>query len=435
MDRRQGLSTAAIRPLRTLDPAGPLDDLEWLDDTVGDARVVAIGESAHYNGESYQLRHRLLRYLVERHGYRAYAMETGFTEGWLADAWVRGGDGRLGQVQASGVTSLMGLWAQLGAHLRWMRQYNSTASRPIGFYGIDLGGSNVSLLPALNAVLTYLAQADPEFQVDSRITGTASAFAVASAFSAPAAIAAYGQIAPETRDALTAGLADLITRLTARRLDHVRRTGVDAYERALWSLRHAVTLDSVNRAMARGDMRTVLYNRDATIADTVGWILRQGERVVVAAHNAHIQRWPATLPGMDPVTPLGMHLADRLGTDYRVIGTTTGTGQTLNTAAGFYDGQFFTPQGAPEPDSLDGLMAASHDGMFAADLPRLSSSDTATVEGITRQRYGTFYADVNPLDAYDIVVHLPHVTAAHPDPDALAEAPREVRETFAKWKP
>ncbi|MBV8932074.1 MAG: erythromycin esterase family protein, partial [Kutzneria sp.] len=75
------LGREAIRPLRTLDPAAPLDDLAWLDEAVGDARVVAIGESAHYNHESYLLRHRLLRYLVERHGFTAYATESGFTEG------------------------------------------------------------------------------------------------------------------------------------------------------------------------------------------------------------------------------------------------------------------------------------------------------------------------------------------------------------------
>ena len=112
------LSDEAVIALRTLDPAEPLDDLEWLDEAIGDARVVAIGESAHYNHEFFRLRHRLLRYLAERHGFGAYAMETGFVEGWLVDSWVRdGGEGRLGQVMADGMTSLMGLWTPMRAHL------------------------------------------------------------------------------------------------------------------------------------------------------------------------------------------------------------------------------------------------------------------------------------------------------------------------------
>jgi erythromycin esterase len=430
------LTDAAVRPLRTLDPVGPLEDLDWLDEAIGDARVVAIGESAHYNAESYQLRHRLLRYLVERHGFSAYALENGFTEGWSTDAWVRGTTDteRLGQLMGNGMTSLMLLWSQMRAQLEWMRQHNRTAARPVGFYGIDLGGSNVSLLPGLDAVTDYLAEADPRFKVDSRLRETAAAFAPPSAFSAPAAVAAYGGLAPEAKDALTAGLAVLAARMTGRRLDYLRRTTADAYARALRSLHLTCTLDTVVRAMAGGDMQTGMLNRDAAIADTVEWILRKEDRIVLAAHNGHIQRWPGTLPGMPPATPMGMHLADRLGEDYLVIGTTTGTGHTLTTSADFYAGTLFSELEPPRPGSLDAVMAASHDGPFATDLRRLSPADTSTVRAITQQRYGTFYADLSPLDAYDIIVHLPQVTAAEPDQDALAHSPDDVRKAFRQWK-
>ncbi|MBY8854234.1 hypothetical protein K7G98_40750, partial [Saccharothrix sp. MB29] len=55
-------------------------------------------------------------------------------------------------------------------------------------------------------------------------------------------------------------------------------------------------------------------------------------------------------------------------------------------------------------------------------------------QGVSEQRMGTFYCDINPLDAYDAIVHLPRVTAAEPDDDALAASPREVQETFARWE-
>ncbi|MGH7882223.1 MAG: erythromycin esterase family protein, partial [Candidatus Dormibacteraceae bacterium] len=288
------LSGEAVIPLRTLEPTGPLDSLGWLDEAIGDARVVAIGESAHWNGEFYQLRHRLLRYLVERHGFGAYTMESGFVEEWLTDNWVRGGEGPIGEVMANGMTSLMGLWTQMRAHLEWMRQYNHTATHPVGFYGIDLSGSNISLLPGLDAVIAYLAQADPEFQIDPSVRETASAFAATSVFSIPATFATYGKLSPESRDALTAGLADLMARMMGRRLDYLRLTTVDAYERALRSLNLTVTIDVMFRDLARGDQQGMMFNRDATIADTVEWILHREDRIVVAAHNGHIQRWPCT---------------------------------------------------------------------------------------------------------------------------------------------
>ncbi|TVT61842.1 erythromycin esterase family protein [Amycolatopsis rhizosphaerae] len=424
------LSSAVVRPLHTLDPGGPLDDLGWLDEVIGDARVVAIGESAHYNHESYQLRHRLMRYLVERHGFGAYAMETGFTEGHRTDRWVRGGEDRIGEVLAQGMTSLMGLWAPMRTLLEWMRQHNRTAARPVGFYGIDLSGSNLSLLPGLDAALDYLAEADPGFTVDPDLRKTAAAFAVPSAFSFAQAIAAYDGLEPARRDALTAGLSELTARLEGRCLDYRRRTGAAAYERALRSLRLTVTIDVNVRAMARGERESAFYNRDAAIADTVEWILRREDRIVLAAHNGHVQRWPAHFPGLSPAATMGLHLADRLGEDYRVIATTNGSGQTLNTGADFYTGTLFTELEPPEPGSLDALMAASHEGPFAVDLRRLPPADAATVRAISMQRYGTFSTELNPLEAFDAVVHLPRVTAAEPDDDAIACSPVDVRERF-----
>jgi erythromycin esterase len=429
------LSDEAVRPLRTLDPAGPVDDLEWLDRAIGNARVVAIGESAHYNREFFQLRHRLLRYLAERHGFTAYALESGFVEGWLADDWVRGADGHVGRVMADGTTSLMGLWTELRAQLEWMRQHNRSAAQPVGFYGIDVPGSAVSLLPGLDAVIAYLAQADPDFRADPGIRETASAFAVTSAFSAPAAISAYGNLGPERRDALTAGLADLTARMAARRLDYLRRTTAGAYERALRSLSITVTLDAMGRALAGGDLPAMMLSREAAMADTVDWILRRHDRIVVTAHNGHVQRWPVTMPGMPPATAMGMHLASRLGQDYLVIGTTSGTGRTLNTAPGFYAGQLFTEMEPPRPGSLDALMAASHDGPFATDLRRLSPADAAIAGAVSPQRYGAFYSDQSPLDAFDVIVHLPRVTPANAGPEALASSSRDVQEPFSHWEP
>ena len=48
----------------SLNPRAPAGyDLESLREVIGTARVVAIGESAHYVREFYLLRHRLLRFL------------------------------------------------------------------------------------------------------------------------------------------------------------------------------------------------------------------------------------------------------------------------------------------------------------------------------------------------------------------------------------
>lgn len=410
-----------MTPLATVEPDAPLDDLGWLDRVVGDARVVAIGESEHYTREYLQLRHRLTRYLVERHGFGAVAMETGFVEGWLVDGWLRGGEGELAHVMANGLTSLMGLWTEVRALLEWTRD------QPVRFYGIDLGGSNVSLLPGLAAVTAYLAQADPEYRADPRIREIAAAFSAGSAFGIPAAMAGYPGLAAERRDALTAGLADLRARMTSRRLAFVRRTGEEAYERALHTVHLTAAIDAQFRDLARGV--PFAAHRETAIADTVEWILGREGRIVLPAHNGHVQRCPCTMPGVAEAS-MGMYLAERLGADYVVIGTTAGAGVTLAGGPDFFAGTLFAGMGPPEPGSLDALMVASHDGPFAVDLRRLAPGDTEQVRTASRQRFGSFYSEQNPLDAYDAVVHVPRVTAAELDAAAIAESPADVQKAL-----
>lgn len=425
------LSPGVVRPL-PLEPAGPLDDLAWLDDAIGDARVVAIGESSHYNHEFLVLRHRLLRYLVERHGFTAYAMESGFPEGWRADSWVRDGDpAELGAVLATGLTSLMGPWTEVRDLMSWLRQHNRNTTRKVGCYGIDLPGSVVSTLPGLELVFDYLGEADPEFVPDPAIRETAGALAASSPFSAPAAMAAYGRLEQSTKDAFTAGLAGLTARLAARRLDYAGRTSPDRYGRACRALAGAVALDALARAMAVGDRQSMMNIRDATMADTVEWILGREERIVLAAHNGHLQRTPGALPGMPPMTPLGLHLADRLGPGYVVIGTTADTGRILSTGPEFYTGTLFGPLPPAAPDSIDGLMAASHDGPFGVDLRRLPRADAEAVRAAGRQRVlADHYGEVDVLAAFDVLVHVPVLTPAHPDTDALDHAPADVQGPF-----
>ncbi|HEY3607468.1 MAG TPA: erythromycin esterase family protein [Pseudonocardiaceae bacterium] len=429
------LSSDVVHPL-VLEPDGPLDDLAWLDEAIGDARVVAIGESAHYNHEFLVLRHRLLRYLVERHGFGAYAMESGFPEGWRADAWVRdGGPDELGFVLATGMTSLMGPWAEIRDLMAWLRHHNQNTTRKVGFYGIDLPGSVVSTLPGLELVFDYLGEADPEFEADPAIRDTAGALAASSPFSAPAAMAAYGQLEQSTKDKFTGGLAGLVARLAAQRVEYVGRTSLDAYGRAGRALAGAVALDALARAMAGGDRQAMMNMRDAAMADTIEWILGREERIVLAAHNGHLQRRPGALPDMPPMTPLGMHLAERLGRDYVVIGTTADTGQILTTGPEFYAGTLFSPLPQASPDSIDGLMAASHDSPFGVDLRRLSGADTAAVRAAGRQRVlADHYGDVGVLAAFDVLVHVPVLTPAHPDADALAHAPADVQGPFAAYQ-
>lgn len=77
------------------------------------------------------MRHRLLRNLVERHGFGAYAMESGFVEGGLVDAWGCAAATAGEDVMAGGMTSLMGLCTQMRILVGWLREHNRAPDQPV----------------------------------------------------------------------------------------------------------------------------------------------------------------------------------------------------------------------------------------------------------------------------------------------------------------
>jgi erythromycin esterase len=132
---------------------------------------------------------------------------------------------------------------------------------------------------------------------------------------------------------------------------------------------------------------------------------------------------------------MGMHLADRLGDDYRVIGTTCGTGRTPITEPDIGTGKMFTELEAAQTGSLDAVMDASHHGAFAVDLQRLSPADATTIRAVSQQRLAHLYCDTSPSHAFDIVVHVPRVNLADPDLSAFAHAPEDTQQALRRAMP
>src|SRR5688500_202128 len=68
-----------LMPLSS-DPAQWTDEqLVFLDD-VSDRAIVGLGEATHGSSEFFKAKHRMLKYLVENHGFRIFAIEADFGE-------------------------------------------------------------------------------------------------------------------------------------------------------------------------------------------------------------------------------------------------------------------------------------------------------------------------------------------------------------------
>lgn len=357
--------------LGTIDPDAELDELEPLDELVGDARVVAVGEGAHFVEEFAHARARILRYLVERCGFSVLLAEYGFASGFPTDAWLHG-DGvpddlvDIGGALATGVN---------GTLLRWVRDYNTTALQTIGFGGIDLPVS-ASLLPALDPLRDFLAVADPDsLPLLDRARGLAEAIGGGSAV---LATANWTELGRRDQDQLTAALSKLSLRVQALEPVLTGRGERVGYEHAIRHLDAARRMDYMYSVMAEVFNGTDLPGdasvRDRYMADSVHWHLdRLGEeaKVVLVAHNMHIQKTPVQHDGHFAALPMGSYLARELEEQYLAIALTH-TGDTvpeMDVAAGGSTVGFTVVDTDLEP-SVSGSV---EDELVAADLGEVVS--------------------------------------------------------------
>ncbi|NEW53443.1 erythromycin esterase family protein [Nocardia cyriacigeorgica] len=125
---------ARAQPLRTeSDAVGT--DLDPLIARLADATVVGLGESTRFSRQTFGVRERIFRALVQQHGFRALAVQDGARSGDRLDAYVRTGDG-------DPATALSKAWrpwrtAEMVAALDWIRAFNEQhPDDPVTVFGI-----------------------------------------------------------------------------------------------------------------------------------------------------------------------------------------------------------------------------------------------------------------------------------------------------------
>ena len=227
-----------------------------------------------------------------------------------------------------------------------------------------------------------------------------------------------GTPAAAEQDALTATLARLLIRFRALEPLYVTRGDRHDYDLALHRLEGACHADHTFRAMAglfAGDGLTADTSaRDAYMARSVLWHLARvdpGARVVLVAHNAHIQTTPISFDGHLTGLPMGQQLQRALGDGYFALALTSITGHTADmqrdeeTPFGFTLAD--TPLDSPEPGSVEAAFADAGLGLGIADLrgARKEASD-----GPDRVRLQGTYVRTPVVDAFDAVLSVPAST-------------------------
>jgi erythromycin esterase len=410
---------AAI-PLQTEEPGHGFADLQPLKPLLEDARVVALGEATHGTRDFFQLKHRMLEFLVTELGFTVFAIEAPFSQALAINDYVLTGKG-----DPTVALKGLGMWPwqthEVLDLILWMRAYNTepTHTKKLKFHGVDMQGHH----EAAKAVLAYLARVDPSH-----------AEAVKEPFSPllstnPRAVA---WLYDDKRQLLRQALEALSQRFTAQRKAYERRSSPKEWALALQHLR--VVRQSVELALT-GNWAL----RDRSMADNLRWVLdHEGPeaKAVVWAANSHVR----LDDGGDPtLRVMGGYLREMFGRKLYVFGFAfhRGSFRASNASPAPEPGRkgvvSFTVPPVPEA-SLDTALASVGTPLLALDLRALPRSGPAYEwwrrEHATRS-FGAVYTDegyplmrLHVLEAYDGLLFVENTSAARPvSEDALSSGP------------
>lgn len=290
-----------IVPMRATGPGSGMDNLAFLDELVAGARVVALGEPTHGAHEVFELKHRIVRYLIEERGFTAIAMEANLPESRSVDGFIKGdGDDAL-----AALSELYEIWntGEMLELVEWLRRHNETSTHPVSLHGIDIQ----SPWSAAREVLAYLEKARPDLHALAQ-----GLYAPALALEHDWNPAGLARVAPTLRrDAAWA------LELVERSIDGVHAASGDE----AWVLVNARAV--VQLAESHYDN---LASRDQSMAENVLRLLEDPDaRIILWAHNSHVIK---AEPSRQQSAPMGTYLARALGSAYTSIGFVFAEGES-----------------------------------------------------------------------------------------------------------
>lgn len=326
-DPVEWLASQAIQ-VRSVDPTDrDFTDLEPLEDVIGDARVVLLGEQSHGDGTVFLAKTRLIEFLHQEMGFDVLAFESGLFD--MRKAWQAMSAGA--EPREAFRTGVFGIWAG-SAEVQPLIAYLGEVARsenPLELAGFDsqftASGSREYLLPDLEA---FLEAEESPFLADDRWPE------IRRTFTGLLDGSHYADRPPEEdRELFRQVLAEVRERLTAG------GSGQPSAEREFWSQ----MMKSV-AAQADGTWATDLDNftlemgiyRDEQMAENLIWLANdwyRGRKIIVWAATFHnvrnIRDIDSRMPDLDysRAMTMGHRVWEALGDDVYNLGFTAYEGE------------------------------------------------------------------------------------------------------------
>lgn len=415
----QWLKENAIQ-LKGVEAGQGFDDLEPLKEIIGNARLVSLGEATHGTREFFQLKHRMLEFLVEEMGFNIFAIEATMPEGFDVNEYVLTGKGDPEKALAGLYFWTWNTEEVLGM-IRWMRQYNADTDHKnkVKFYGFDMQSGT----RAIKVLHRYLSRVDAQSAV---LLQSNEVFA---RIMNPYTANDFRNEPLENKNATLEILESILENLNSKKVKYISET--DEKEWELAQLHAQILMQYIQYNLPVNNFTASGVIRDSSMAQNVRWVLEQegaDAKIVLWAHNAHVN----TKPGW-----MGQFLQDMYGDEMVIFGLcfNQGSFQAIEMPFGAGNGLIpFHVKPLPE-ESLDATLGATGLPFAAVNLNRLPETGVVAEwfsEPFNSRNYGSgfskqfassgFVSDMQISQLYDVLLFVDETTAARPNPGGTRPA-------------
>jgi erythromycin esterase-like protein len=415
-----------------IDAPGGVPPFEALEEIIGDARIVLIGEGSHGTHEFYDARAEITKWLIEEKGFCAVAAEADWPDAYRVNRYVKGlGEDTTAEEALRGFERFPAwMWrnAVVRDFVEWLHGHNgrrrAAGEGQAGFYGLDL----YSLHRSMREVIRYLDKFDPVAAARARARYACFDHASADDGQAYGFAAAFGAGLSCEQDAV-----DQLVDMQRNALSRARQDGLLAEDESFYAQQNAQTVRNAEvyyRAMFGG--RVTSWNlRDEHMGQTLEALLAHEDRhplnpparIVVWAHNSHVGDARATEVSSDGQLTLGQLVRERYGDQSRSIGLTTYSGTVTAASEWGGDAERKVVRRALN-GSIEELFHETGRSAFLVSplISRAAAEPLATVRlnraiGVIYQpatERQSHYFHVRPSDQFDAMIHIDVTRALEP---------------------
>ena len=285
------------------------EDLKFLKPVLKDVRFVGLGEATHGTKEFFQMKARMLEFLVKEMGFRVFVIEASYAGCNNINDYILYGKGSAHTALAS-----QGFWTwdteEVIDMIEWMRMYNKSVpdNEKVKLMGVDIqinaGGGGFDTLQ------NYLKKVDPQ-----RASETDSLFMTFRKMDAM-------KTNEINLDSCKKEYFSLLSYITMSKGLYVQKSSEQEYENVLQYARAIGQLFDAYFMNLTDIRKKEREWRDYYMASNFHYLVQRekpGTKFVIWAHNAHISHDDsASVNGGNK--PFGSYLKDSFGKQYYAFG-------------------------------------------------------------------------------------------------------------------